>query len=81
MSEGGGCETGSPKVIQVQIKVSKTDPFRKGVTIHLGSWRTGNELCPVSAIASYMVVRGRGRGRFFNLASGAPLSWEVLYGG
>ena len=65
-----------PKVIQVQIKASKTDPFRKGVTIHLG--RTGNELCPVSAIAAYMVVRGREEGPFFHLASGAPLSREVL---
>ena len=52
-----------PKVIQVQIKESKTDLFRKGVKIHLG--RTGNELCPVSAI-----VRGRGKGPFFNLVPG-----------
>lgn len=33
-----------PKVVQVRIKASKTDPFRKGVTIYLGS--TGDELCP-----------------------------------
>ena len=36
------------KVVQVKIKVSKTDPFRKGVTIYLG--RTGDDLCPVAAI-------------------------------
>ena len=46
------------------------------MTIHLG--RTDNELCPVSAIAAYMVVRGREEGPFFHLASGAPLSREVL---
>ncbi len=47
--------------VQVAIKASKTDPFRKGVTVFLG--RTANDLCP---------------GPFFRLASGAPLTREVL---
>ena len=38
---------------EVQIKVSKTDVFRKAVTIYLGV--TGADLCPVAAILSYIV--------------------------
>jgi hypothetical protein len=65
-----------PQLVQVHLKASKTDPFRRGVDVYLG--RTGNDLCPVSAIAAYLVVRGRGRGPFFNFTSGAPLSRERL---
>lgn len=65
--------TSPPQSVQA---VLKTDPFRKGVTIFLG--RTGNKLCPVSAIAAYLVARGRERGPFFKLASGAPLTRQVL---
>lgn len=36
-----------PKLVYVKIKVSKTDPFRQGVTVCLG--RTDNDLCPVGA--------------------------------
>ena len=58
----------APAVVQVRIKASKTDPFRKGVTVYLG--RTDNDLCPVN-----MVVRGRSAGRF---TSGSVLSRESL---
>ena len=40
----------SPTMAQVNIKASKTDPFRKGVSIYIG--RTNNGLCPVAALAS-----------------------------
>lgn len=68
--------TSPPQCVQVTIKASKTDPFRKGVTVFLG--RTGNDLCPVSAVAAYLVARGREKGPFFRLASGAPLTRELL---
>ena len=42
--------TGDPHVAQVNIKASKTDPFRKGVSLFLG--RTGSVLCPVLALAA-----------------------------
>ena len=38
----------NPSIMQVQIKASKTDPFRKGVSIYVG--RTGNDLCPIAAM-------------------------------
>ena len=66
----------SPKVVQIHIKASKTDPFRKGVMVYLG--RTDNVLCPVGAVSAYLAVRGQSPGPFFRLASGVPLSREVM---
>ena len=47
----------SPSYLVVNVKASKTDPFRQGAQIHLG--RTYSELCPVAAILLYMVKRGQ----------------------
>lgn len=74
----------APSVVCVRIKASKTDPFRKGVLVHLG--RTDNDLCPVGAVCAYLAARGsaylaaRGStpGPFFKFSSGLPLSRELL---
>ena len=42
-----------PSFLEVRIKASKTDVFRRGVTIYLGV--TGVDICPVAAILSYMI--------------------------
>ena len=47
--------TSNPSVVQVVIKASKADPFRKGVKVYLG--RTDNKLCPVAAVAAYLEIR------------------------
>ena len=56
-----------PPYIEVRIKASKTDIFRRGVTVYLGT--TGNDLCPVTAVLSYMASIQRlptmGCGPFF----------------
>lgn len=36
----------SPSIVQVTIKQSKTDPFRKGISLFLG--KTSTDLCPVT---------------------------------
>ena len=41
---------------QVRVKASKTDPFKQGVTVHIG--RTDKCLCPVMVVLAYMVARG-----------------------
>ena len=46
----------SPSVIQVSIKQSKTDPFRKGVQLFLA--KTGKNICPITAIIPYLALRG-----------------------
>ena len=62
----------SPKLIQVRIKASKTDPFRHGVTLHIGA--ANGPLCPVAAVLSYMVARGSAAGPLFTWADGRYLT-------
>ena len=57
--------------VQMTLKGSNTDPFRHGVKIIVG--RTGDKLCPVSAIMAYAAVRGSGQGPLFKFANGKPL--------
>ena len=45
-----------PKHLQVNIKQSKTDPFRMGVKVWIG--RTEGDLCQVAAFFAYMALRG-----------------------
>ena len=61
----------SPTVVRVHLKRSKCDQFGKGADIYLG--RTGNSLCPVTAVAAYMVARGTEPGPFFS-ANGKPFT-------
>ena len=61
-----------PQYLEVTIKASKTDPFRRGVSIYLGA--TSATLCPVAAILDYMVRRGQSPGPFFSFANGNSLT-------
>ena len=58
----------SPSYIVVRINASKMDPFRWGAQLYLG--RTGNKLCLVAAIFTYMVNRGVGMAHFSDLLMG-----------
>ena len=62
----------SPTVVQINIKQSKTDPFRRGVNLFVG--RTGSDLCPVAALLSYLSVRGTQRGPLFLFEDGRFLT-------
>ena len=53
------------------IKASKTDQFRQGATVALGS--TGTDLCPVDALLDYLGRRGNLAGPLFCLQNGQPL--------
>ena len=67
----------NPQCLSVRIKQSKTDPFRQGVSIYLG--RTDTPLCQVSALFSYLVVRGKGEeGPLFQLQGIQPLTCPRL---
>ena len=69
-----------PSYIEVRIKASKTDVFRRGVTVYLGT--TGNDLCPVTAVPSYMASIQRlpttGSGPFFRFSCGQPLTRDIV---
>ena len=58
--------------MEVRIKSSKTDPFRKGMNIYLG--RTHNNLCPITAMMAYLSVRGDAAGPLFHFKDGKQLA-------
>ena len=62
----------NPGIIQVRIKASKTDPFRNGVDIYVG--KTGQVLCPISALLNYLAVRGSAEGILFRFRDNSPLT-------
>ena len=66
----------TPSLLRVNIKVSKTDPFRHGTAIHIG--RGHYPLCAIQVLATYLAAQGDGPGPLFRFQSGQPLSRTVL---
>ena len=54
-------------MVQVFLKRSKTDQFGRGTEVFLGA--TGDELCPIRAVSSYVAHRGTAAGAFFRTAA------------
>ena len=54
------------------LKRSQCDQFGRGVDVFIG--RSENELCPVTAILSYIARRGDPSGAFFCSRDGQPLT-------
>ena len=65
-----------PQRVSVRLKQSKTDPFCLGVTIHLV--KTNTLLCPVAALLSYLVVRGKQGDPLFQFRDGRALTRSRL---
>lgn len=65
-------DSNHPTALEVHLKQSKTDPFRKGVRLFVG--RTGTELCPVAAMLTYLVARGTKPGPLFQFEDGRHLT-------
>ncbi len=63
-----------PRMVEVRIKASKTDPFRRGISVNFG-W-TENDLCPVAAALDYMVRRGASGGSLFQFEDARYLTRE-----
>jgi hypothetical protein len=63
-----GVGQGNPEFMTVEIKVSKTDPFRLGQTITVGA--SNSPLCPVLAMKKYLLVRKTTGGPLFVHVSG-----------
>ena len=66
-----------PQMVQIHLKKSKCDQFGAGVDIVLG--RAVPPLCPVSALLSYIEIRGTQPGPFFLRQSGGMVtkSWFI----
>ena len=67
-----------PSCMEVWVKASKTDLFRQGISLFIG--RVASDLCPVSAMLAYLVVRGNLTGPLFKFQDGRPLTrqWFVM---
>lgn len=57
---------------ELQIKSSKTDPFRQGITMRLAA--NGSTLCPIRALNQYQQASPRTTGPFFRFADGRNLT-------
>ena len=66
----------NPSFLSVNIKQSKTGPFRSGVKVVVG--RTREKLCLVAAMLAYMVWHGQGDGPLFCFKDGRPLMRQRL---
>ena len=66
----------TPTIARLNIKQSKTDPFRQGVGVFLGT--TGSSICPVQALIQYIGVRSPSPGPLFTLNNGLPLTRNLL---
>ena len=61
----------------VQIKQSKTDPFRHGVTLWLQ--KTDCTVCPVTGIFPYLAARGPHPGSLFITSNGTYVTRQFFY--
>lgn len=61
-----------PQIMTILLRRSKTDPFGTGTRLYLG--RTGNKLCPISAMLAYLAIRPHVAGPLFILQDGTPLT-------
>ena len=66
----------SPSCMRVHIKGSKTDPFRQRCYVHIGAGHL--PLCTLSALMTYLSLRGNSAGPLFLLQDGRPLSRATL---
>ena len=66
----------NPHYMSIQVKISKTDPFRIGHTLLLG--KTNQSLCPVNAMKTYLGFRTNTPGPLFQYQSGTPLTKDAL---
>ena len=69
----------APSALRIHIKESKTDPFRQGVSVHIG-W-TGEALCPVTALLRYMAARGGDPDPLFTWVDGRFLTRKTFVAG
>ena len=66
----------SPAMLQVTIKQSKTDPFRKGVQLFIG--KKGSMICPLAAMMDFLLVRGTAAGFLLCFEDGTYLTRQRL---
>lgn len=66
----------NPTVVLLRIKASKTDQFRQGHTLRIGT--TGSAVCAVRALMGFLHLRGGKPGALFAHQSGEPLTRKTF---
>ena len=59
-------------LLGIITKASKTDPFRKGITLFLS--KMASDLCPASTMLVYIIIKRLRSGPFFTIGDGRPLT-------
>ena len=62
--------------LQLRIKASKTDPFRKGCFLHIGTCEL--PLCAIDSLLAYVPLRGAAPGPLFLFRDSRPLTRALL---
>lgn len=62
----------NPSVVYINIKVSKTELFRKGYLLRIGA--THSHVCAVKALMNYLHLRGQTPEPLFTHENGLPLT-------
>lgn len=60
-----------PSIVSFLLKHTKTDQAREGVKVYMG--KTGDDICPVTALLHYLRLRGGKAGPLFIWQDGSPL--------
>ena len=66
----------SPSCLQLRIKVSKTDSFRKGCFLHIGKGKF--PLCTIHSLLAYLTLRGDAPGPLFLFRNRQRLTHALL---
>ena len=66
----------SPSWLRLRIKASKTNPFRKGIFLHIG--RGEFPLCAIRSLLAYLTLRGNAPGPLFLFRDRQPLTRALL---
>ena len=66
----------SPSCLRLRIKASKTDPFRKGIFLHIA--RGEFPLCAIRSLLAYLTLRGNAPGPLFLFRDRRPLTRALL---
>ena len=66
----------NPRLLRATIKQSKTDPFWKGIHIHLGA--TDSSVCPVLGVLPYLTLLGTQAGSLFITERGECLTRQIF---
>ena len=65
-------------IMTLRIKASKTDPFRKGISIRISA--TNDSLCPVGVMRNYLALTPSYNGPLFQCSDGRFLTRNLILG-